>query len=399
MSEHLPSLKGSQLPVIKRKKILMIAAEASSVLYAQRLMEHWAQQGRDYEYFGIGNQDMLDLKFRCVGRAEELAVMGFVEVLRHYSDIRRVFYQILDEVKKDPPRVAVLLDYPGFNLKLAKELWALKIPVVYYISPQIWAWKKNRVHTVRQYVSKMLCIFPFEMDFYKKYDVPVEFVGHPLIDELDPELLNPNAIAAQRERMGIPKHKKILGLMPGSRLGEIERHLPVQIEVARKLYKKIPDLFIMVMVAPTIDKEYMADRLESLRIPYVLIKDEPFQMIRLTDSILAASGTATLMVGLMEKPMVIMYIMNWFTAFIGRLMIPGFFGLVNIISQREIVPEVFQKQASPKNLCPLLERSLLDPDYRASMINDLKQLKHQLGEKGVTKKVAMAIESYLEGPE
>lgn len=398
MSENLPTSRDSQLPVIKRKKILMIAAEASSVLYAQRLMQYWHKQGQDYEYFGIGNQEMLDLNFRCVGRAEDLAVMGFVEVLRHYGDIRRVFYQILDEVKNDPPAVAVLLDYPGFNLKLAKELHALKIPVVYYISPQIWAWKKNRVHMVKQYVSKMLCIFPFEAEFYKKFDVPVEFVGHPLLDELDPELLNQETLLLQRERMGIAKTRKVLGLMPGSRRGEVERHLPIQIEVARRLHKKFPDLCVMVMVAPTFSKEEIADRLENLRIPYILVKDEPFHMIRLADSVLVASGTATLMVGLMEKPMVIMYIMNWLTAFIGRILIPGFFGLVNIITNREIVPEVFQRKANVDVLTPLVEKSLFDLDYRTKTINELKQLKHQLGDKGATERVAHAIEVYLQGP-
>jgi lipid-A-disaccharide synthase len=394
-SQNLPVVKMPQSTSVKRKKILMIAAEASSVLYAQRLMQHWQKQGHDYEYFGIGNQEMLDLNFRCVGRAEELAVMGFVEVLRHYSDIRRVFYQILDEVKTAPPQVAVLLDYPGFNLKLAKELHALKIPVVYYISPQIWAWKKNRVFTVKKYVSKMLCIFPFEAEFYKKFDVPVEFIGHPLLDELDPALLDEESISLQRERMGIPKNKKVLGLMPGSRWGEVERHLPIQIEVARRLYKMVPDLFVMVMVAPTFNKEEIADRLENLRIPYILVKDEPFHMIRLADSILAASGTATLMVGLMEKPMVIMYIMNWLTAIIGRWMIPGFFGLVNIINNREIVPEIFQRQAKPEVLCPLLEKSLLDKEYRIKMISELKQLQHQLGDRGATGRVAKSIEVYL----
>jgi lipid-A-disaccharide synthase len=374
----------------------MIAAEASSVLYAKRLMQYWNTQGRDYDFFGIGNEEMADLNFRCIGRAEDLAVMGFVEVFKHYGDIRRVFYQILDEVKKNPPQVAVLLDYPGFNLKLAKELQVLNVPVVYYISPQIWAWKQNRVQIVKKYISKMLCIFPFELEFYLKHSVAAEFVGHPLLDELNPELLNKESIILQRERMGISRDKKVLGLMPGSRWGELDRHLPVQIEVARKLYKKIPNLCVMVMVAPTFTKEQIADRLDQLRIPYILVKDEPFQMIRLADSILAASGTATLMVGLMEKPMVIMYIMNWLTAIIGRMMIPGLFGLVNIISRREIVPEIFQWKAKPEVLCPLLEKSLLDSEYRQKCITDLQELKHQLGESGVTARVAKSIEVYLE---
>lgn len=377
-------------------RVLMIAAEASSILYAQRLMEYWRAQKKNYSYFGVGSQSMAKMGFECFGFAEDMAVVGFLEVLQHYSHIKSVYHKILDEVKKNPPQVAVLLDYPGFNLRLAKDLHALKIPVVYYISPQIWAWKKNRVFDVQKYVSKMLVVFPFEMEFYQKYNIPVEFVGHPLLDEMNPELLSPSAIDLQRSKMGIPPKAKVLGLMPGSRVSEVEKMLPTQIEVARLLYQRIPNLCILVMVAPTFTKEDIADRLDELRIPYILMKDDPFKMIRLADSILAASGTATLMIGLMEKPMVIMYKVNALTAFVGRRIVKGFFGLVNLIMNREIVPEIFQEKAIPKVLAPLIEKSLLDLEYRKTVIQDLQKLKFQLGEPGVTVRAAKAIEKFID---
>lgn len=378
-------------------KILIVAAEASSVAYAEDLMKFWQAQGKAYSYFGVGSRSMEALGFRCFGHAEEMAVMGFSEVLKHYSDIKKVFHSIVAEVDRERPDVAVLLDYPGFNLRLSRELQTRQIPVVYYISPQIWAWKKKRVYTVKAFVSKMLVVFPFEVDFYRQFEVPVEYVGHPLLDQLRPELFDSDQILLRRQRLGILPEHRVLALMPGSRKQEIERHLGVQLKVAEQLLRSHKDLKILLFVAPTLTKEYVQDRLEELKIPVVLLQDEPFNMISLADAVLAASGTATLMVGLLEKPMVIMYRVSWFSAFIGRRLVKGFFGLVNLLSKREIVPEIFQERATPEVLGPLIERSLYDQGYRDEVVSNLRLLKSNLGEKGVTPRVAAAIEKFLVG--
>ncbi len=338
---------------------------------------------------------MEQLGFQCIGYAETMAVMGFSEVLKQYSEIKTVFNKILLEVKNNKPDVAVLLDYPGFNLRLSKELHQLGIPVVYYISPQIWAWKKNRVYTVKETVSLMLVVFPFEAEFYHQYNVPVQFVGHPLLDDLKSEHQDRTYIALKKNRLGIsPKHK-VLGLMPGSRKQEIDRHLEIQIQVAEELVKRDPDLKIILLVAPTFSKEEIQSRLEHLKAPLILVQDEPFNMISLADAVLVASGTATLMVGLLEKPMVIMYKVSWLSAVIGRRLYKGFFGLVNLLSKKEIVPEIFQDQATKEILLPLVHKSLYDQDYRAQVVKDLRELKSQLGEPGVTVRVAKAIESFF----
>lgn len=378
-------------------KILIVAAEASSVAYAEDLMKFWQAQGKAYSYFGVGSRSMEALGFRCFGHAEEMAVMGFSEVLKHYSDIKKVFHSIVAEVDRERPDVAVLLDYPGFNLRLSRELQTRQIPVVYYISPQIWAWKKKRVYTVKAFVSKMLVVFPFEVDFYRQFEVPVEYVGHPLLDQLRPELFDSDQILLRRQRLGILPEHRVLALMPGSRKQEIERHLGVQLKVAEQLLRSHKDLKILLFVAPTLTKEYVQDRLEELKIPVVLLQDEPFNMISLADAVLAASGTATLMVGLLEKPMVIMYRVSWLSAFIGRRLVKGFFGLVNLLSKREIVPEIFQERATPEVLGPLIERSLYDQGYRDEVVSNLRLLKSNLGEKGVTPRVAAAIEKFLVG--
>jgi lipid-A-disaccharide synthase len=376
----------------------MVSAEASSVLYAEQLMKHWQVQGKHHEYFGVGSRSMEKLGFKCFGFAEEMAVMGFSEVIKHYSHIKDVFHQILTEVDRAKPAVAVLLDYPGFNLRLSKELHQRGIPVVYYISPQIWAWKKNRIHTVKAFVTKMLVVFPFEVDFYQSHQVPVEYVGHPLLDELKPELMDADFNLKRRGRLGITGAQKVLGLMPGSRKQEIERHLQVQLAVAQQLVKKHDNLKVLLLVAPTLSKDYIQEQLEDLKFPVTVVQDEPFNMISLTDAVLAASGTATLMVGLLEKPMVIMYKVSWLSAFIGRRLVKGFFGLVNLLSKKEIVPEIFQERATPEVLTPLVESALYDQSVRAQMVADLQALKTTLGTKGVTPRVAAAIEEFLVAP-
>lgn len=376
-------------------RVLIIAAEASSALYAEQLIQHWQKEGRSFNFFGVGSRSMEKLKFQCLGYAEEMAVMGISEVVKHYSHIKKIFHDILKEVDRDKPTVAILIDYPGFNLRLSKELHARNIPIVYYVSPQIWAWKKNRVYTIKAYVTKMLVVLPFEVEFYQEYEVPVKYVGHPLLDEMKPEYMDESAVALKRSRLGIQKNQKVLGLMPGSRKQELDRHLQVQLEVAEKLKTHYPDLKIILMVAPTVSKEAIRERLGEVRLPLILLQDEPFNMISLVDGVLVASGTATLMVGLLEKPMVIMYKVSWLTAFIGRRIVKGFFGLVNLLSQREIVPEIFQERANVKELTPLVERMLFDNDYRTQVIQHLKALKIQLGEKGVTPRVAKEVEAYF----
>lgn len=376
-------------------RILMVAAEASSAQYAEQLIKYWSDSGKKFTYFGVGSKGMEKLGFRCIGFAESMAVMGFSEVIKHYSEIKDIYHKILIEVKKSRPQVAILLDYPGFNLRLSKELRELGVPVIYYISPQIWAWKKNRVYTVKENVSLMLVVFPFEEEFYKQYNVPVQFVGHPLLDDLQNLNLNENYLQLKKNRLGISPHQKVLGLMPGSRKQEIEKHLSLQLQVAEELVKQDPQLKVVLLMAPSINKEDIQDRLENLKFPLILIQDDPFAMISLVDAVLVASGTATLMVGLLEKPMVIMYKVSWLSALVGRMLYKGFFGLVNLLSKKEIVPEIFQNQATKENLLPLIQRSLYEEEYRNKVVKDLHDLKNKLGEPGVTERVAHAIEGFV----
>lgn len=390
-------MNSTQVQISKESSVLIIAAEASSVLYGLRLLELWKSQNKKIKAFGVGDLAMEKLGFERFGKSEEMAVMGLTEVLKHYSHIKSVFEKIVLEVEKRKPQVAVLMDYPGFNLKLAEKLKQMGIPVVYYIAPQVWAWKQNRVYKIQKNCDKVLALFPFEVPFFKKFSVPVEFVGHPLLDELNPELYSSEKSRFQRQRRGILDTEKVLGLMPGSRKMELDLNFPTQLEVASKLLTKHAHLKVMILVAPNFEKEDLLPYLENFKWPYQIVKDEPFNMIQLVDFMLATSGTATLMVGLLEKPMVVMYKFKWLTALIAKLIVKGtkFFGIVNLIFDREVVPERWQEGADTDKLVPLVDRMIIDENYFQSVKKDLSQLRHQLGDVGATARVAQALESYL----
>lgn len=376
---------------------MIVAAEASSAHYALNLIQYWKKQGKDYEFFGVGSDAMEAEGFERFGKSEDMAVVGISEIASQFSHLKRVFDTLVAQAQVRKPNVVILMDYPEFNLYLARKLHAMGLKSYYYISPQVWAWRKSRVETIKRFCQKAFLLFPFEVEFYKSRGVPFEFVGHPLLDELDPDLLNVDKISFQREKYGVQKNEKILALMPGSRRGELDQHFAIQLEVAKRLLKKYDFLRLAILVAPTVKKQQLIDRLDNFKSPYILLQDDPNRMISLADYVLVASGTATLMVGLLQKPMVIMYKMKWSTGIIAKLLIRGvkYFGLVNLILDREVVPERMQGEANPDELFRLMDRYLQDESYRQQVIEDLKKIPQFLGEKGATGRVAQALEKEL----
>lgn len=379
-----------------RPRVLIVAGEASSSLYAQRLIEYWQSTkspSQVPETFGIGSRAMESLGFRCLGRSEEMAVVGLQEVIKHFPLIRRVYMSLLEECDRQKPDVALLLDYPDFNLRLAKDLKKRGVRVVYYISPQVWAWRRGRVKKIRRVVDEMLVLFPFEEPFYREHGVKVQFVGHPLLDEL--EVLRRDS-KQYRSRYGFKESDLVLGLMPGSRESELKNHLRAQLEAAELLVRRYPNVRAVLLCAPTIERERLQVEASELSIPIQIVKGEPFEMIDICDLILVASGTATLMVGLLEKPMVIMYRMNALTAWIAKRLVKHtrFFGMANLILGSEVARELFQEEASPEGMATELEK-FIDPGARERKSAELRELKSKLGAKGATLRVASALEPYL----
>jgi len=383
---------------LKNADVLIVAAEASSALYAQRLLELWKEQGQPIKAFGIGSQSMESLGFEIVGRSEQMAVVGLQEIIGQFPLIRRAFKELLRQADQRKPKLALLLDYPDFNLRLAKGLKKLGVPVVYYISPQLWAWRSSRVNLIRKIVDKMLVLFPFEVEFYDSHKVSVEFVGHPLLDEMKEDLMNPERRKELRQRYGILEDQLVLGLMPGSRHSELKYHLDTQLEVVQGLLKEFPKLKPVMLVAPTLSKEDVQRRLKDFSYSLAIVKAPPLQMLQISDVVLCASGTATLMTGLMAKPMVIMYRMNSMTAFWAKRLVrtTPFFGMVNLILGREVVPERFQEQASAEKLIEALRPLLSDQELRSKISNELLELRTKLGDKGATQRVARALVPYLQ---
>ena len=379
-----------------KRRILVVAAEASSGLYLQRLMEHWRANNEPVEAFGVGPKNLTEYGFQHVATAEEMAVVGVVEVVKHFSKIRACYHELLRRAKEEKPDVALLLDYPDFNLRLAKDLKKLGIPVVYYISPQVWAWRTSRVHKIKQVVDRMLVILPFEEDFYKTYQVPAEFVGHPLLDELKLHELSEQDRIHQRQRFGIQADDILIGLMPGSRQSEIDHHLDVQMKAAKILKNKNPKIKVALLVAPTFEKEYFQSKIADYDESIVLIKDDPFHMIQLVDYMITASGTATLMVGLMKKPMVVMYRMKAFSAILAKMLVKStkHFGLINLVCDERVVPELFQEQASPEKIAEEIQKMIDDPSYKQEIVTKLDRARGNLKKAGTTVRVAEVLREF-----
>lgn len=375
------------------QSLLIVAGEASSALYAERLLEYWQTQEVPLNCFGIGSGPMVNLGFEAIGRSEELAVVGISEVVRHFGKIWQVFHGLLEEAAKRKPKAALLLDYPDFNLRLARKLKALKIPVFYYISPQVWAWRTSRVHLIKEVVDQMLVVFPFEVEFYQRYQIPVTFVGHPLLDELHRfETSAPPRFAPGKYQ----DHPLTLGLMPGSRHSELKHHLEIQLETVREIICLNKSIKVKLLLAPSLKSSDVAAAVGQSKLPIEIIQGPPFQMIDQVDLVLCASGTATLMVGLLLKPMVIMYRMNPLTAFFARRLVTQtrFFGMVNLILGKEVARERFQEQAVPGILAQDLNQLISSNEELNRVREELKGLRTALGEGGATTRVGKIIAEF-----
>ncbi len=388
------------MPISKKESlnqslsVVIVAAEASSAAYAEQLLQIWTDSGVSWKATGIGSREMEALGFNILGRSEELAVVGLQEIIAHWSDIKKAFNNVVDFAKSEKPDFVLLMDYPEFNLRLAKKIKGLGIPVVYYISPQIWAWRSYRVHQIKKLVDLMLVIFPFEEAFYTKHSVPVRFVGHPLLELLDKKTSSLQSVQQTREQLLAKNAKaRILGLMPGSRRSELKYNLKTQIEAAHLICQQHPEVQPVLFIAPSLDEESVREQCEQHHYQGLFLKEDPFFMIQTADEILCASGTATLMVGLCEKPMVIMYKMNAVSGKLAKLLVNKipFFGMVNLISGREIVPERFQERANPQELAMCISRMIKDSTYRQKVLSDLKDLKVMLGSGGGLRQLAQTL--------
>ena len=292
-----------------QKHIFIVAGEASGDLHAAHLVAALKAKDPSLTFSGLGGAQLKAQGVRLFFNLPGLAVVGFWEVLKHYGTFRKVFKQFLQEVDKTKPSAVILVDYPGFNLRLAKALHKKKIKVIYYISPQVWAWKKNRVFAVKKYVDRMLVVFEFEKKFYAQFKIDVDFVGHPLVDMVQAKTSKETFL----KNIGLQEYRVTIGLLPGSRAKEVERHLPVMLKAARLLKEEFPMLQFILVKSPTLSSKYYETCLAGNRLPLEVVEDTPYEAIHACDHCLVASGTVTLETTILEKPMVIMYKTSWLT--------------------------------------------------------------------------------------
>jgi len=384
---------------IVRKKILIVAAEASSAHYAERLIDYWQSQKKNYEIFGIGSKNMEEKGFRRIGNSEDMSIVGIVEVVSQYQFLKGVFTKLVEEAYQNRPDLIILMDYPDFNLKFVKEISKLSAKKIYYVPPQVWAWRKKRINIIRQNFDSVISLFPFEYEFYKKENVPVKYFGHPLTDELADKFFDEKQNQDKRKRLGFLNSDFVIGLMPGSRKSELKLNFSTQLATAQVLANRFSFVKVVVLQAPGVDRELLKSYMQNIQIPVVILNDHPFEMIRMTDYIIATSGTATLFVALLNKPMLVMYKLKFLTALLAKLIVKGvrFFSLPNLVLDKEVVKEFFQEKANADNLANYVSQFIENKNLYQEQQKELSNisLKLKTNSSFVNKHIADYLESYL----
>jgi lipid-A-disaccharide synthase len=374
------------------RRVLLIAGEASGDLHGGGVVRALRALAPDVETYGIGGENMRQAGMELLFHVRDLAFMGFVEVVRNLPTIFRVENRLDEVLRSRRPDVVVLIDYPGFNLRFARRAKHHGIPVVYYISPQVWAWRRGRVHTMRRLVDRMKVVFPFEVEMYREAGVPVEFVGHPLAEHLGGATDRAGFFA----RHGLDPARTVLALFPGSRRQEIERILPVMANAAALLARET-GCQVVVGVAPALGPGILREHLTDT--PGVtLIENATHGLMEHADAAIVTSGTATLETGWFGTPMVVVYRTSPITFFIGRLLVRvPYIGLVNIVAGERVVPELIQRDLTPARLAAAVRPLLVDPGTARAMRGKLAVIRERLGAPGASERVARDILALAEG--
>ena len=368
-------------------RVMIIAGEASGDLHGAGVVRELKALSPECEIFGIGGDKMQAAGMGLIYHVRELSVMGFWEVLQHLPLLRSVEKTLETLLKARRPDVLVLIDYPGFNLRFARFARRQKIKILYYISPQVWAWNRRRVRTMKGLIDKMLVVFPFEEEIYREEGIDVEFVGHPLLEVLDHE---PQGRREFCRRYGFDEQKPILGLFPGSRRQELERIFPAMLGAARILHRD-RGVQIAVGVASVLEMDYVKAFLRD-DFPVQLVQHATYDVMKNADLAIVTSGTATLETAYFQTPMIVVYRTSILTYLVGRLLIRiKNIGLVNIVAGQQIVPEILQGQVTPEKLAAESAKLLDDRSMREKIAGNLAAVKEKLGSAGASARVARTI--------
>lgn len=374
----------SSLPTqTKPLKFYVIAGEASGDLHGANLIRAIKAEHPESEFRAWGGDRMQAAGADVVKHYRDLAFMGFVEVIANLRTILGNIKQCKQDIEAYKPDAVILIDYPGFNMRVGPFVKSLGIKVLYYISPQIWAWKQKRVFKLRDFVDRMYCILPFEKDFYARFNMDVDFVGHPLLDAIAEFNRQPFDEEHFRQTNNLPANKKIIALLPGSRKQEVKVMLNVMLEAAANR----DDLQLVVAGAPSLDEEFYREVLRGTDAQ--VIHGQTYSLLRIAHAAMVTSGTATLETALFGVPQVVCYKGNFVSYLIARQLIKvKYISLVNLIMDRVVVKELIQQEMNPKQLRAELTRITDDHDYRGVMEQDFDSLRQVLGGEGASEVTA-----------
>jgi len=375
--------------------IMFSAGESSGDLHAANMFLELKKIRPAITGVGMGGANMLAAGIDVRYDSSNIAVIGVVEVIRHYGEIRRALKLMQQLINNERPDLLVLVDYKEFNFKLAKFAKQLGIKVLFYVSPQVWAWRPGRVKTYGRVIDMMAVIFPFETAYYEAEHVPVRYVGHPSVDKVHPQYSKQEDFV----RFGLDADKPIVGLLPGSRYGEIKRMLPVMLKAAEIIASTITSVQFILPQSNSISDDLLKSYIQQSPVKIVIIKNLPYDVIQCCDAIMTTSGTATLEIALLKVPMVISYILSPITYWIGRIVVKApFIGLPNIIAGKLIVKELIQYEASAEKLSAEILQILLDKIYAQQIQDNLEQVKVLLGNGGGSKNMAELALEMLQVP-
>ncbi len=375
----------------EKKHIIIVCGEASGDLNASNLVKAIKQINPDISFSGVGGKFLQDAGTNIYYDIKELSVIGLIDVLKKLPKFFALKKLILDKIRQEKPAAVILVDFSGFNLRLAKEI-DKNTPIIYYTSPQVWASRLGRIKTIKEHISKMMVFFKFEKEFYQTHGINADFTGHPLLDIVKPSMEKNDFLA----KFGLSPSKTTIALLPGSRKSEIEYILPVMLEASLLIAKDIPGCQFTIAKSPQVNLDIYNRKLQGLNLNIKIIEGSTYDCVNGADFCLVCSGTATLETAILQKPFAVIYKMNLlnYLLYSPQVKVP-YIGMVNIVAGKKIVPEFVQFQATAQNISLEVLRLLKNPAEIELMKNNLTQVKSSLGETGASLRAARIIVDFL----
>ncbi|HEV8341056.1 MAG TPA: lipid-A-disaccharide synthase [Candidatus Binatia bacterium] len=368
----------------KPKKVMIVVGEASGDLHGAHLVRSLCRLDPTLEVFGVGGVGLKREGMKVIFDVARLTGMGLTEIAGNLKAVCEAYIGLRTALKKERPDLLILIDFPEFNLRLARLAKKLEVPVLYYIAPQVWAWRRRRIHKISRWVDQMAVVFPFEVPLYEKEGIRVKFVGHPLLDVVHAS----RSREATLQYHGLDPSKRTVALLPGSRKQEVDYHLPILLEAADRLDHEMQVQYILVR-ASTVDRRHLEEMVRQRRAHISISDGDTYNALEASDLAWTASGTATLETALMRRPMIIVYRMSWLTYTLAKLLVRvKYIGLVNIIAGEQVVPELIQTEVAPRRILFESRSILNDAGSSRRMAQKLAQIREKLGSPGAAGRVA-----------